>query len=313
MSHYTSHSVVIQDTSDASPTIVGSLTNVSVPIDQEVLKDQTAGRAFLEQLSVVGQKPRATFSTFDLPKIISGLGLTGRLLVEATGTKPGLAVVQAQYNDGTLVAGSNHRRLRFARSHARINRISVSHRQDAVAEAEAVSIWDGTNAPILVETSQALPTLPVSAGRWTLHSVRVGSADITCNTQVDIDFGISVDAFGCDGDIYDTHFHVNQIAPMVNITSLDPANFASAKVVLAGLVGTQVNSRIVLRKRTATAGSFVTNGTAEHIVINFAGVILPIDVHNASGNQKAQSTFRIETVWDGTNAPLVFNTASAIS
>lgn len=312
MAHYANHSISIQDTADSSATIVGSLTQVSAPIDQEVVKDETAGIAYVDQISVVSQKPRFTFNTFDLPKVIGKLGLTGFAAVEDVG-KPGIALYQAQYSNGSLVSGSNHRRLRFAKSHTRINRLSVSHRQDAQVECESVATYDGSNDPLIIETSQALPTLPSTPGRWTLNTLTVGGNSISCNIQLDIDFGFSVDAFGCDDDIWDTHFHVNKIMPMITITSLDPTNFSDSKIILEGLVGTQANSTITLKKRTPHSASYVAEATAEHIEITFAGVILATDAHNASGNQKAQSTFQIEVAYDGTNAPLVFDTAFALA
>lgn len=312
MAHYKNHSIVVQDTADSSSTIIGSITQISTPIDQEVLKEETGGRAYVDQISVVSQKPRCTFSTFDLPKVIAGFGLNGRLVAEAAG-KPGFAIMQAQYSNAGLVSGANHRRLRFPLSHNRINTISVSHRQDAQAECESVAIYDGTNDPIMIEASQALPTLPASPGRWTMHSLTVNDIVIGCKTQVDIDFGISVDAFGCDDDIWDTHFDVTQIAPMLTITSLDPANFADAKVLLEGLVGTQADCSLILRERTAHQATYKANDASTHIEIAFAGVLLATDAHNASGNSKAQSTFRMEVAYDGTNAPFVFDTAYDIA
>lgn len=312
MTHYKNHSIVVQDDADVSSVIIGSLTQVSVPIDSEVLKEETGGKAFVDQISIVSQKPRCSFTTFDLPKVITAFGLNGRYVVDGT-AKPGFAVMQAQYsNGGVLVSGSNHRRLRFPESYNRINRISVSHRQDATVEAESVAIWDSTNDPIMIEGTQPLPTLPASPGRWTIESLRVGTIDILCNIQVDLDFGISVDAFGCDDEIYDTHVDVTQIAPMVTITSLDPENFADAKVLLEGLVGTQANSRLILRDRVAHQAAYKANGSGTHIKIDFAGVLLATDAHNASGNSKAQSTFRMEVAHDGTNAPFVFNSAYSI-
>jgi len=176
-----------------------------------------------------------------------------------------------------------------------------------------VAIWDGTNLPVLVEASQALPTLPASSGRWTIASVTFDEIAISCLTQLDIDFGFSVDPFGCDSDVYDTHFHVNQIAPMINLTTLDPANFAAAKVTLAGLIGAHTDVTIVLRKRTANQASFVADDDDEWIGITAAGVLLVTEAHNATGNQKAQASFRIETAFDGTNAPLVFDTTYSVA
>lgn len=309
MTHYKNHSITVHDAGDVSATVFGSITQADLPIDSQVLKEATGGTAYPDQISVVSQKPRMSFSTFDLTKAIDGFGLVGRLITEDTG-KPGLSLYQAKYaNGGTVVAGSNHRRLRFALSHARINRLSVSHRQDAMAECEAVALWDGTNDPVVIEASQALPTLPASSGRWTLQALNVGGQVISCKTQVDIDFGISVDAYGCDDEIWDTHLDVSQITPTVTLTSLDIENFSDSKVILEGLVGTQANSSIILRERTPTQATYKADDASTHIAIAFAGVILPTSAHNASGNSKAQSTYRIEVAYDGTNAPFVFDTA----
>ena len=137
MTHYKNHSIEIQDSADVSAVIVGSLSQVDLPIDSEVIKDETGGKSYPDQVSIVSQKPRMSFNTFDLPKVITAFGLAGRLLTKDTG-KVGIGAYQAQYsNGGTVVSGANHRRLSFALSHARINRLSVSHRQNAQAECEA--------------------------------------------------------------------------------------------------------------------------------------------------------------------------------
>ena len=96
MTHYANHSISIQDNADSAATIVGSITQAGLPIENEVMKDQTAGRAYPEQITIASQKPRMTFNSYDLPKLIDGLGLTGRLLQDGV-SKPGLALYQAKY------------------------------------------------------------------------------------------------------------------------------------------------------------------------------------------------------------------------
>lgn len=309
MTHYKNHSIEIQDSTDLSAVIVGSLSQVDLPIDSEVIKDETGGKSYPDQISIVSQKPRLTFSTFDVTKAITAFGLGGRLLTDGTG-KVGIGMYQAQYsNGGSVVAGANHRRLAFALSHARINRLSVSHRQNAQAECEAVAIYDGTNDPVVIEVSQSLPTLPASSGRWTIASIDVGGNSISCNTQVDIDFGISVDSYGCDDDIWDTHLDVTQVHPTVTITSLNTQNFSDSNVILEGLIGTHANSKIVLKERTASQATYKADNNSTHIEITFAGVIHATSAHSASGNSKAQASFKIDVDYDGTNAPFVFDTA----
>jgi hypothetical protein len=311
MTHYTNHSVGVQDNADSAAVIIGSLLSVSAPIDQEVQATATGGIAYPEQITIASQKPRLTYSTLDLPKVLTAFGLVGRRVTGGSG-KVGVALYQAKYNDSALVSGANHRRLRFDESYNMIRRITVSHRQDAQAEVESIALWDGTNDPVIPEGSITLPTLPVSAGRWTLGDVVVGSESLGCNIQVDFDFGINVEAFGCDSDLYDTHLNVNQIISRITITSLQPEGFDDGVVPLEGLVGTHANTSFYLRKRLARGAGYVANATEEHIRITASGVLLVSDAHSAQGNSRAQASFQMECDYDGTNAPFVFDTTSAL-
>lgn len=314
MAHYKNHSIEVQDAADGSAIIIGSLIDASAPIEQETISDATAGTFYPEHISVVSQKPSFRYSTFDLPKVIGKFGMIGKDITKDTG-KIGVALYQALYNNATVAAGSNHRRLVFSESYNYINRISVSHRQDARAECVSLAVYDGTNNPVIIGASVALPTLPASPGRWTIGKIVVDEVEILCKTQVDIEFGINVEQFGCDSDVWDTHLDVADIQPRIVITSLDPANFKdSSGVPLAGLAGAHADTTIYLRKRTPTGlGTFVDDATAEHIKITAAGTLQVSEAHNASGNGKATMQMILPLRFDGTNAPMVFDTASAIT
>lgn len=312
MTHFTNHSVGVQDDADGSAVIIGSLTSVSAPIDQEVQTNATGGRFYPEQITVASQKPRLTFGSYDLPKVLTAFGLVGRRITGGV-SKVGVALYQAKYADNALASGSNHRRLRFDESFAMVRRISVSHRQDAQIESEVMALWDGTNDPVIPEGTIALPTLPASSGRWTLGDVTVGTESIGCNIQVDFDFGLTAEAFGCDSDIWDTHLNLNMIAPRITITSLQPEGFDDGVVPLEGLIGTHANTTFYLRKRLARGAGFVANATEEHISITASGILLVSDGHNGQANQRAQTSYQMECDWDGTNAPIVWDTTAALS
>lgn len=312
MTHYTNHSIGVQDNADSAAVIIGSLLNVTTPIDHEVQTNQTGGRFYPEQITVASQKPRLTYGSYDLPKVLDAFGLIGRRITGGTG-KVGVALYQAKYADNVLASGANHRRLRFDESFAMVRRISVSHRQDAQIESEVMALWDGTNDPVIPEGTITLPSLPASSGRWTLGDVTVGSESIGCNIQVDIDFGLTAEAFGCDSDIWDTHLNLNMIAPRITITSLQPEGFDDGVVPLEGLVGTHANTTFYLRKRLARGAGFVAGATEEHISFTASGVLLVSDAHNATANQRAQMSLQMECDWDGTNAPIVFDTTAALA
>lgn len=313
MSHYTNYCIHVQDTADSAAIVIGSLISAGAPIENDVQTNAVGGKIYPEQITIASVKPRITASTYDLPKVVDAFGVVGRMIAQAE-SKPGVALVQAKYNDSALASGSAHRRLRFAKSYNMINRISVSHRQDATVEFTSMALFDTTNLPVVAEESIALPTLPVSSGRWTIASVSVGGVSLLCNVQVDIDFGNSSDVFGCDSDIYDTHVNVNEIVPKISITSLDPTGFkTSGGVPLIGLVGTHANTKIVLRKRLASQAGFVADATAEHISITAAGVLLASNPFEGQGNQRAQASYLMTCAFDNTNSPIVLDTTYAIA
>jgi hypothetical protein len=314
MTHYKNHTVEVQDNADGAAVIISSIPEASQVNDITVQSDSVAGTYYPEQISTVAQKQMFRYSSFDIPKVIDAFGLIGRDVISGSG-KIGVAQYQAKYNNATISAGSTHRRLIFSKSYNMIRTISVSHRQDARAQCESMAIYDGTNNPMTFGENVALPTLPASSGRWTLAAISIGGVAIPCNVQLDIDFGITVESFGCDSDVWDTHLNLDDIKPKISITSLDPSIFkTSAGVPLIGLAGTHANTEIYLRKRvTSGLASFVADVTAEHVKITADGVLHVVEGMNASGNQKGQTRLEMTCRFDGTNAPLVFDTSSAIT
>ena len=312
MSHYTNHAIEFQDTADASATILGSLSQVATPIESDVQYSETSGTYYPEHVSVAAVMPKFSASSFDIKKCIDYFGVVGKMIEEDTG-KVGTAIYQAYYNDAAISAGATHRRLRMAKAFVKLGTVSVGHRSDAQVSLEGTGLYDETNAPVLIEASQSLPTLPASSGRWTIASVSIGGIAVNCNLSLDIDFGISETAFGCDSNTFDTMLNLSSVQPKVTFTSLDIEGFADAKVPLLGLAGTHANTIIKLRKRAHGTAGFVADGTAEHITLTADGVLLATEAHSASGNQQAQASFEMHCKWDGTNAPFIFDTAATLS
>ena len=312
MTHYCNHSVEIQDTADTTAVIVGSITQTSTPIDNDIQQSSTAGTFYPEHVSVASVNPRNTLTTMDIKKALTALGVSGANITEAVG-KVGWAIYQAKYENGGLQAGAVHRRLRFPYCFAINRSISVSHRQDASIDMEAMAIWDKTNDPVVIESSVSLPTLPASPGRWTIGKATIGGILIPCLTDVNIDFGVNPSMFGCDSDIHETHLNLDTIQPTITLTSLDVTTFADAKVALEGLCAQHVDSVLYLRKRNDCTAGFVADGTAEHIKFTADGVLNVTEAHSATANQRASINMTLTCKFDGTNSPIVPTVDSAIT
>ena len=86
----------------------------------------------------------------------------------------------------------------------------------------------------------------------------------------------------------------------------------SAKIPLTGLKVTHANTAFYLRKR-AIGSTFVANGTAQHIKFTAEGLATIDNAMQVSGDEPSSTTLTMPLHYDGTNAPLVIDTASAIT
>jgi hypothetical protein len=311
MTIYTGHSVKIHP-DGATAVLVGGITQMDADVGTEINSEEVAGSPYALNTTIKSVKPKLMFSSRDLKKLIDACGLIGLTIKGAT--NPGVEMWQALIENGVVKSGSFHKKIMMPEGRLMIRKISCSHQEDAQIDMEAAAIFDGTNLPFIPSASNlALPGTPADPQRHTLHSVTFGGVSIPCVQSLDIDFGLTLDSFGCDSDIYDTHLLLSKIQPMISLKTLRPGQFlASGGVPLAGLVGTHANTTIKLRKRATGATPFVADATAEHIVITTNGLLTIDKAFSASGNKRGEIAYKITTRFDGTNVPLIFSTASAL-
>lgn len=312
MSIFVPHSVNFHVDS-ASAILIGGITSENAGIATEINSEEVAGSPYALNSTVKSQKPTIGFSTRDLKKAIDICGLIGASIKGAT--NPGLELWLAQIADGVVMSGTNHKKLQMRNGRLVIRRLSASHQDDAQVDLEAMSIFDGTNAPLIPSTaSLALPGVPADPARHTLKDVTFGGVSITGIQSVDIDFGLTIDMLSYASEVYDMALLLSKIQPSITIRTLHPNQFLpTGAVPLAGLAGTHANTTIRLRKRATGATPFVADATAEHIVITTAGLLTCETPFQSSAFKRGEITYKITTRFDGTNVPLIFNTASALA
>jgi hypothetical protein len=297
----------------ASAVLIGGITQMDADTGTDIMSEETAGSPYAQNATVMSQKPRLTFTSRDLKKVIDTFGFIGLPIFGAT--NPGVELWTAFIENGMIKTGSFHKKIRIPTGRAVIRRISCNHQEDAAVECEMMAIWDGLNAPFIPSTAnQALPGVPSDPGRYTLHSLNVGGVAITNLQNIDIDFGMSLMAMGGDSNIWDTQMLIEKLLPIITFRTGDATRFVTTGgVPLGGLVGTHANTTIKLRKRASGATAFVPDATAEHIVITTAGQLIVEKPFAGTQFKRGESSYRITTRFDGTNVPLVFNTASTLT
>ena len=86
----------------------------------------------------------------------------------------------------------------------------------------------------------------------------------------------------------------------------------AGKIETTGAAATHANTFVKLRKRVNKTGTFVAGATAEHVVITADGMVVATDPFSAQNNADANAVFELTAAFDGTNAPLMINAATAL-
>jgi len=297
-------SAVVFDT-----TVLGAITRQSIAQESEIRGDRTSGEVWARWQALYKQRVAPSFATRDLATALAEAGLTGVSIADLTA---GFIMYAQKYAlGGTRTAGAAHRKFVLDNGLIVPRRLSVSHGEDAELEYEIFATSDGTNHPLTITDTQSLPAGIDDAARFTLPAAgntTIGAKTINQVQSIEIDFGVSAITEGADSDLWDTFCGIEEVAPSLVITTTDVETLGPTQIPREGLVCTHANTFLYLRKRD-DGGTFVADVTAEHIKLTAAGLAVIDEMLSDDG----QTALRIPLIYDGTNAPLTINPASAIT
>lgn len=294
-------------------TVLSGLTNLNTQLNPQVQNETGIGSPFPQFQAITEQKPSLQFQATMVAAALAVTGTTGAII---DGTNNLDAFYASLGNDGLPVAGSVHRSYTAIRGLLIPRRLNVGHRQRATLDMEALTFSsDGAAHPLVIADNVALPTLVVANVEHTLGALSLGPSGgavvFDCAQSLAIDFGNGAQTRGCGSDIFDKHLEQPGIKSIVTLTGLSATAFGAAGVPPVGLKVEHAGTALYLRKRDEGVG-FVSDVTAEHIKITVDGVAV-VTQHTGQGTAAAEVTLQIYCGWDGTNAPIVIDTASAIT
>lgn len=311
---YKAHILKLFPDSLGSAIYIGGQVRQSVDPGLTVNAENVAGSQYPLFGSVSAVNPRVIFDTFDVATALTNVGMLG-LVIESTDVgRIGAELFEIQYDDvGQIVSGSSHRLLRFRKGILIPRQLTCRHQQDAQLSLELVAISDGTNDPLIFAESQASPGAATDPARHTLATCTIESVEFAKLMGLMIDFGLTVNAKGDGSNPFPTRLEVQSSSPKTTIETESPQLFSASGVPLKGKAATHANTLLELRKRTKNTGSFVADATEEHISITTAGVLYCQTAWDASANSDATATYMVQSLYDGTNAPLVIDTTAALA
>lgn len=293
------HGVVI------NATTIGGITQASVNLGTQLRNDPTSGEVYNRFHSIQAQIPAASFTTYQVGTAIDVTGVLGYDI----GAVAGLAIYGVKHElGGTRASGSVNAKYAIADGILFPTTLSVNDKGDATLAYQCAVLHDGSaNDPIIPTFNNAALTL-TDALRFTLGPVKIGNVTMNQVTAMEIDFGINVVRRPAGSEIWDTFASIESIQPVITLRGTLVTWFGSSGVDIEGLPITHANTTIYLKKR-AIGGTYVADGTAQHIKITAEGLATVEQCFDDSG----EVTITIPCRYDGTNAPLIFNTASAIT
>jgi len=291
-------------------TLLGGITQQRVQTGTEVRGEATSGEVYNRTQSITAQKPSANFTTLAIATALDAVGLTG---VDIAGLSGYLNFYAQQHADGGTRAGAgSHRKYTIRKGIIVPRLLQVSHQQDATIAYDVTVTYDGVNDPITITDSVSLPTGITDAERFTLGPIRIGNIALAQARSFEIDFGITVQSEGAESSIWDTFASIVTIAPRLTLRGIDIEWFKAANIPLLGKAAIHTDTKIYLRKR-ASGGTYVADAVAQHISFTADGLAYIDTVQDANGQDPSEVMLVMPLRYDGTNAPLVINTATTIT
>jgi hypothetical protein len=213
---------------------------------------------------------------------------------------------------GTRATGSVHEKYTIKSGLLVLRRLACDHQADASLGAEAVIDWDGTNNPIVLVPTAALPGTLTDSERFTLGPVKLENTTYSGVKSLEVDFGINVRAEGGDGDKWPTHVSISNIQPVIRLRGIDAQWLAAANIPLLGLVVTHANTTIYLRKYDPSGAGVYADNTANHVKMTVNG-LAQIDTWESRGLEPVGVTMEIRPKFDGSLVPIVITTGQQIT
>jgi len=286
-------------------TVLGGITEQTLVTGTEVRSEARSGEIYARHQSLIKQGYVPGFTTEDVAAALGVCGLSGVSLA----TKNLVLVAQKYADGGSIAAGSVHRSYTFAKGILVPRSLSCDHQGDASIKYEAVTVSaDGSASPMTISETAALPSIAAHSVH-TLGGVTIGAKSLDHVKRLQIDFGIEAVSEGADSDILDTLASIRLVATELTLSGINVAWLKSDAIPETGLSGTHANTTIYLRKRAA-GGTFVADETEEHIKFTAAGLAY---VEQALGGDPQEVNVKMPLKYDGSNAPLTIDTASAIA
>lgn len=283
--------------------VIGGIRNQMVTSGIQTVVQGGSGSIDPSFTGVMFADPRIEFETVEIAEALTACGIAGDL--------PTTLLCAFEANTLGGVRSGTHRTVTPFGALIVPRTLSVSQNSEATISYEIFCYGDATNAPFSVSTS-AQTIGQVVSEKFTLGKCTLGGTDFEAQS-LNINFGIEVAVHSNSGVPWPLHVSIRNRRPVITITTLDVTKLATVWPG-SGAMGLGVSSGIFyLQKIAEGGGTRVAAATAEHIKFTVTEALATVSTIGGSHNAEVAMGITIEPAYDGTNAIIQVNTASAIT
>jgi hypothetical protein len=294
--------------------LLGGINQCIVPPNTQVRNEARSGEPYSRLQNVVAQAPLPSWTSLAVAKALTAVPLLGKDISTLT---TGLGIYAQKYAEGGTRAGaSSHKKFLMVEGLIVPVTLSCEHGGDATIVQQAHITWDGSNDPIQVSEGVSLPAGIADDEAFGLGPLSIGGVDFEGVRSMEIAFNVEVAVEGADGYIWPTYAHIRTIKPVITWRGVDVQWLKdTGGVPLIGQFqdNDPTDDTIQYLRKRAQGGTYELNATAEHIKLTMEGLFVVDPALDASGDDPAECTLMCHCIYDGSNAPIKIDTASAIT
>ena len=313
MNQYALYAVNIDNGGGGSDLFIDQISNYTLdPAFNRVLI-AADGAVDPTYVAVMGQNPKARFTTSALATVLATCGISG-LAVAYDVDEPGAEMFfQALAEGGTRGGAGTNIKLTVAQGMLLPRTLSAPHNGVASLELELIATYDADAEtppdPIVIETSQNLSGTAGVSEVYTAGPVYVNGSQVEGVQNITLDFGITEVVVGSDGLVWPTYVAIQSRRPSIRVRTghIDIVNTLG----LTGAAQSGTNSVVYLRK-VDEGGTRVADATEEHISFTIDEGHIGFDAVSGAHGEVLGTDVVITPTYDGVAAIMVISTTAAL-
>jgi hypothetical protein len=268
---------------------------------------QANGQVYNQFAAIGLQQPKLSFTTSNLFAALAQ-GLLG-YEIGSTLTNTTAAFYWRQFQaQGGFLAGSVQMKMAMTLGSIFPRKLSARTGERATLDMEVFPIFDGTNSPFVITNNVALPSGSPAVGHvHTAGPVIINGTTFHGVQSLDVDFGIKEQLLKSDGDAFNSFIGTPTVAPSIAIETND----MSALAALGSATNISSSTELFL-VAIQPGGTRYPYATADHISMSVTAGMIYVSNGSAKNGEVGTVKIKIVPIFDDTNAPITFNTATAI-